>query len=179
MQKNLKLKYKSKNSKIDINKHIYVNRYKPSFDFKSKYTILEYLWPSDKPILKLYLLLSIVFMVIGKWMNLQVPFIMKDTINILSNSAFVPEDQKSSFISKLLIRIFPSLLNSAAAPSSVITLAAGLSLVSYGVSRALSVIFAEIKTCLFTQVSFTGLRKFSNQIFKHLHELDAEFHLKT
>ena len=154
------------------------NLYKPKFDFKSKYNILQYLWPDEKPMLKFYLLLALVFMVLGKWMNLQVPFLMQDTINILSNSAFVPTT-KSSFISKLLIRFFPQLSNSMTSSAAITTTAATLSLVSYGVCRALAVIFAEIKTCLFAQVSFTGLRKFANQIFQHLHELDAEFHLKT
>ena len=49
----------------------------------------------------------------------------------------------------------------------------------YGLSKALSVVFAEIKTCLFAHVSFSALRRYANQIFQHLHELDAEFHLKT
>jgi ABC-type transport system involved in Fe-S cluster assembly fused permease/ATPase subunit len=93
-------------------------------------------------------------MYLGKWFNVQVPFILQNAIDTLSKS------QK--------LGSMPTVTTSATA-----------SLLFYGISKALSTVFAEVKTCLFAHVSFNALRKFANQIFQHLHELDTEFHLKT
>lgn len=154
-----------------------------AFDFGYRYHIFQYLWPHEKPWLKLSLILALFFMVLGKWLNLQVPFLMQETINILSHSPAATvvgaSAGKQSFITKLLLRLFPKMFINPTSTSSITIAAASLTIVSYGLSRALSTIFAEIKTCLFARVSFSGLRKFANQIFEHLHELDADFHLKT
>ena len=125
-------------------------------------TMMSYIWPSsddsddsdkskDKN-LSWLLFFSMVAMFWGKYFNLQVPLILQRTVDSISTAS------KSG----------------THAGKAVYT-----AIVMYGFSRALSVIFSEIKTCLFVYVSQSTLRKFANRIFGHLHSLDNEFHLKT
>lgn len=111
--------------------------------------MLKYLWPEDNPRLRLYLVLSLVFMFFGKWFNLRVPFILQYALDSIKKTP------TNSF--HIVQRSF----------------------IMYGLARALSVGFAELKTCLFVRVSQDVLRRFANQIFQHLHALDSSFHLST
>lgn len=121
---------------------------------KPNLNLLDYLWPKDAPYLRVFLILAMGFMFLGKWFNVRVPFILQSAVDSLSKA-------------KQLDQI------------STVTASVTSSFLLYGFSKAMSVVSAEIKTVLFAHVSFNGLRKFANQIFQHLHELDAEFHLKT
>jgi len=114
--------------------------------------MLQYLWPSDNLQLKVYLILSMVFMFMGKWLNVKVPFMLQAAVDSISTT-----DMAATKIAK----------------------GAGMSLFFYGFSRALSVVFSEIKTVLFAHVSQNVLKKFASQIFSHLHQLDSDFHLNT
>eukprot|EP01041_Mallomonas_annulata_P010862 gene10862-22680_t len=116
--------------------------------------MLKYVWPHDNIRLRIYLVLSMVFMFLGKYYNVQVPFVLQKAIDAASKTAGLGADK------------------------SLTAATAGM-VMFYGVSRALSVIFSEIKTCLFASVSQNVLRKFAGQIFSHLHSLDSEFHWQT
>lgn len=116
--------------------------------FSSNLPMLRFLWPEDSPRLKLYLVVSMVFMFFGKWFNLRVPFLLQKAVDSISSTSV-----------------------------SYSSLAFAFAI--YGMSRAMSTVCAEIKTCLFVHVSQNVLRKFANQIFAHLHSLDAAFHLST
>jgi ABC-type transport system involved in Fe-S cluster assembly fused permease/ATPase subunit len=117
--------------------------------FRSNLPMLRFLWPEDSPRLKLFLVLSMIFMFFGKWFNLRVPFIMQRSIDMISTNPDASFHQVA------------------------------VTFVVYGLARAMSTVCAEIKTCLFVHVSQNVLRKFANQIFSHLHALDASFHLGT
>lgn len=117
--------------------------------FRLNLPMLRFLWPEDSPQLKSYLVLSMIFMFFGKWFNLRVPFLMQRSIDAMSQDPNGPVRNVA------------------------------LSLIVYGLARAMSTVCAEIKTCLFVHVSQNVLRKFANQIFSHLHALDATFHLAT
>ena len=93
-------------------------------------------------------------MILGKIFIIKVPFLLQNAIDTLSKA------YNMNTLSTMYTKI-------------------SISFLLYGLSRTLSCICAEIKTCLFAHVSFTALKKFANQIFQHLHELDAQFHLKT
>lgn len=161
---NLKLNDQPSVAILNYNKAFKKNRLLEVFDypkrkfnnirlfFQTQLPMLQYLWPKDDIRLRIYLVISMFFMFLGKWFNLKVPFIFKSAIDNI-----------------------PTNLNNSFTFTSPIALA----LVYYGLSRALSVVCSEIKTCLFTHVSQNVLRKFANQIFQHLHSLDSEFHLQT
>lgn len=135
--------------------------------FTNQLPMLHYLWPKDDFRLKSFLILSLVAMFLGKWFNIKVPFILQRTIDTISQTASVSNS------------VAGSITKSATNPSINVLSTASIAILYYGLSRALSVIFSEIKTCLFTNVSQNVLRKFANEIFTHLHSLDSQFHLRT
>ena len=51
--------------------------------------MLRYLWPRDDLRLRVFLVLSMVFMFLGKWFNVKVPFILQRAIDTVSKSAVV------------------------------------------------------------------------------------------
>lgn len=126
--------------------------------FAKELPMMRYLWPEDSPRLRLFLVLSLVFMVLGKWFNLRVPFILQRAVDSMSH--------QQGF-------------GKAAVLGNELYVAAAQAIAWYGIARGLSVFCSEIKTCLFTHVSQNVLRKFSSEIFRHLHSLDASFHLQT
>ena len=99
-------------------------------------------------------------MFFGKWLNIQIPFVLQRAIDNVSKA------KAAHSASELLA-------------SPLFYQSSALSLLVYGVSRALSVVCSEIKTCLFAHVSQNVLRRFSNDIFQHLHSLDHDFHIAT
>ena len=146
-----------KNVILDVPKRIQRRIYRPLP------SMFSYIWPTaddeddiEKGYpsgrrLSMYIGLSMLAMFAGKYFNLQVPFILQRAVDsIASQSA-----------------------------TGKATNALKLSIAMYGFSRALTVVFSELKTCLFIHVSQCTLRKFANRIFTHLHSLDSDFHLKT
>ena len=129
--------------------------------------MLRYLWPKDDLKLRVFLVLSMVFMFIGKWFNVKVPFILQRAIDSASLAAAAGKGTQAVITTGLLKGLPVGIASTAAA------------LTFYGLSRALTVVFSEIKTCLFTHVQQNVLRKFAFNIFSHLHSLDSEFHLET
>ena len=129
--------------------------------------MLRYLWPKDDPKLRVFLVLSMVFMFIGKWFNVKVPFILQRAIDSASVATAAGKSTQAVITTGLLKGLPVGIASTAAA------------LTFYGLSRALTVVFSEIKTCLFTHVQQNVLRKFAFNIFSHLHSLDSEFHLET
>lgn len=129
--------------------------------FKRELPMLQFLWPTDNLPLRCYLVLSMVFLIAGKWFNLRVPFLLQSAIDSIASTTTA----------------------AAAGPTkgvwSSLATPIGSAIGWYGLSRALSVVCAEAKTCLFMQVSQDVLRKFANQIFRHLHAMDSDFHLQT
>lgn len=123
----------------------------------NKVPMLKYLWPRKSVQLKVNLLLSIAALFVGKWYTLQIPFAFQHAIDLLS----LPSATVSS---ALRLRTLSSL---------------SVAIIYYGLSRTLSTVFSEIKTCLFTYVSQSVLRKFALDIFHKMHELGSEFHVRN
>ena len=116
----------------------------------------------------------------GKWVNVQVPFIMQsaiDAASIIGKENLVGDSGVSKVIPKALLPLVQSLQSSTGQTS--LGAVGTILLLFYGVAKAMSVVFAEIKTSLFAHVSQNVLRKFANQIFAHLHSLDSEFFSAT
>ena len=122
--------------------------------------MLRFLWPKEDLRLRAFLVLALAFMFLGKWVNIQIPFILQKAIDGVSKAKGV--------------KTAGEVLNSASFFKG-----SALSFLLYGASRALSVVCSEIKTCLFAHVSQNVLRLFANDIFNHLHSLDNDFHIST
>jgi hypothetical protein len=120
--------------------------------------MLKYLWPRDNLKLKIYLILSVVCLFLGKWFTLQVPFAFQRAIDILaSSSSAAASNPINNLLSKLGWHSFG--------------FTASIALISYGFSRGLAIALAELKTCLFTNVSQNVCRKFAMDIFERMHTL--------
>lgn len=130
-----------------------------------KLPMIRYMWPLDSVYLQVCLFGSLVFMMLGKWFNMKVPFILKKAVDILSDSATMEAHSRET------VKLF-------GVPLPYLTPISAL-LLSYGMARAMYVICSEIKTTMFTQVSQNILRKFSVDSFRNLHSLDNDFFLKT
>lgn len=114
----------------------------------------KYFWPTERR-LQVYLGLSLVLMYYSKSFNIQIPFILQDTIDSISKV-------KALGVS---------------AGSGPLFTAAVKAILFYSLLRATSVIFAEVKTCLFSHVWNDLIRNFAKSIFAHFHTLDSTFHM--
>uniref|UniRef100_A0A3Q2ZY77 Iron-sulfur clusters transporter ABCB7, mitochondrial n=1 Tax=Kryptolebias marmoratus TaxID=37003 RepID=A0A3Q2ZY77_KRYMA len=68
------------------------------------------------------------------------------------------------------------MLNLNDAPSTVATMATAV-LIGYGVSRACSALFNELRNTVFGKVAQSSIRRIAKNVFLHLHNLDLGFHL--
>ncbi len=90
-------------------------------------------------------------LILTKVASVYLPFILKDLVDTLDNK------QTSE-------------------PISMFILPLGLVL-AYGLVRFTIVIFAEIRDTLFARVTERAIRRIGLQVFRHLHQLDLDFHL--
>ena len=142
--------------------------------------MIQFLWPKDDLRLRSFLVASLMFMIMGKWVNVQVPFIMQsaiDAISLMGKEKLVGEAKVAAVIPQAIKPMVLALTDATGQTS--LPAVGSLLLLFYGIAKALSVVFAEIKTSFFAHVSQSVLRKFANQIFAHLHSLDSEFFTAT
>jgi len=104
---------------------------------------------------KIRVVASLSLLFASKIVNIYVPFLFKDIVDqfeMLSNLTATPET--------LLV-------------SSPIWLVLG-----YGMARSTAAGFGELRNAIFSKVAHGTIREVSGNIFKHLHELDQQFHLE-
>ena len=95
-------------------------------------------------------LFALGFMVLAKVASVGLPFILKYIVDGIDTSQF---DQ-----------------------ASLLVVPVGLVL-AYGLVRLSNVVFGEIRDVLFGRVTERSIRRISLNVFKHLHNLDLEYHL--
>ncbi len=95
--------------------------------------------------------LALACLILTKVASVYLPFILKDLVDTLDNK------QASESIGIFILPL-------------------GLVL-AYGLVRFTVVIFAEIRDTLFARVTERAIRRIGLQVFRHLHQLDLDFHL--
>jgi ABC-type transport system involved in Fe-S cluster assembly fused permease/ATPase subunit len=110
--------------------------------------VLPYLWPRNLPKIRVRVIFSLISLVIAKGATLVVPLLFKGTIDSLS-----PLHQ------------------------GVITLPVIL-ILSYGIARLVSALFAELRDGIFATVAQRAVRQVGLSVFHHLHALGLRFHLE-
>ncbi|MFT4091795.1 MAG: ABC transporter ATP-binding protein/permease [Asticcacaulis sp.] len=120
--------------------------------FASTMAVLKpYIWPSDRPGLRVYVVLALIALVVGKLFTVLMPYTYKWATDAL--------DPKT--------------------PISNLWLASPLLMVvAYGVARLLSNGFNQIRDALFAPVGQHAVRGLANRTFGHLHNLSLRFHLQ-
>ncbi|WP_140985561.1 ABCB family ABC transporter ATP-binding protein/permease [Asticcacaulis tiandongensis] len=120
--------------------------------FASTLAVLKpYIWPSDRPGLRAYVVLALLALVMGKVFTVMMPYAYKWATDALDPQA----------------------------PVSNLWLASPLLMVvAYGVARLLSNGFNQIRDALFAPVGQHAVRGLANRTFAHLHNLSLRFHLQ-
>jgi ATP-binding cassette subfamily B protein len=120
--------------------------------------LLPYVWPADRPDLRLRVLFALAALVVAKAITLVVPIAYKTVVDLLTGEASAGE------IAGL------SALGLAAIPATLI--------IAYGVGRVLMVLFAQFRDVWFTVVAQNAVRELAKKTFRHLHALSLRFHLE-
>lgn len=113
-----------------------------------------YMWPSDRPDLKLRVLWAVLYLVLSKLVLISVPYFFKYATNAL-NINYTP----------------PSWLPALFAAPVMMVLA-------YNVARILQAGLNQLRDALFATVGQHAVRRLAYQTFVHMHELSLRFHLE-
>ncbi|XP_077322818.1 iron-sulfur clusters transporter ABCB7, mitochondrial [Lithobates pipiens] len=119
--------------------------------------MFSYVWPKDRPDLRARVAISLGLLAGAKGMNIVVPFMFKYAVDNLNE-------------------VSGNILNLADAPNTVATIATSV-LIGYGVARASSALFNELRNAVFGKVAQNSIRRIAKNVFLHLHNLDLGFHL--
>ncbi|XP_028671248.2 iron-sulfur clusters transporter ABCB7, mitochondrial [Erpetoichthys calabaricus] len=119
--------------------------------------MFSYVWPKDRPDLRARVVASLGLLASAKAMNIVVPFMFKYAVDDLNQMS-------------------GNILNLNDASNTVATVATAV-LIGYGISRASSSLFNELRNAVFGKVAQSSIRRIAKNVFLHLHNLDLNFHL--
>lgn len=129
-----------------------VNRPREISQLETLRQLLPWLWPKDRPDIRLRVVLAMASLVLAKLITVAVPYAYKHAVDALTAIA---ENRAVAF---------------AAAPVFLV--------IAYGVGRILMVAFAQMRDWLFAEVGQGAVRRISDIAFRHLHALSLRFHLE-
>ncbi|RYH30295.1 ABC transporter ATP-binding protein/permease [archaeon] len=120
--------------------------------------LASHLWPKKEAnpnawSVKSRVATSLGLLVGSKLVNIYVPFLFKDIVDTFT--VLVEGTSQTALVT--------------AAPISLV--------LAYGLARMSAAGFAELRNAIFATVAHGTIRQISNDIFKHLHKLDLQFHL--
>jgi ATP-binding cassette subfamily B protein len=118
---------------------------------KFNWQVIKLLWPFLLEY-KYRVGLALACLVLTKVASVYLPFILKNIVDILDKSKDL-NSNTSTFI----------------VPFGLVA--------AYGLVRLTTVIFAELRDTLFARVTERAIRRIGLQVFRHLHQLDLDFHL--
>ncbi|SCU86747.1 LANO_0C09076g1_1 [Lachancea nothofagi CBS 11611] len=113
--------------------------------------LFKYIWPHGDNKVRARVLIALSLLVGSKLLNVQVPFYFKeivDSMNIQWSDT-----------------------------GSVLPIAIGTMIISYGAARFGSALFGELRNAIFASVAQSAITKVSFQTFQHLMKLDLGWHL--
>ena len=124
------------------------NRFPSNEDTPINWRIFSQLWPYLTEF-KLRVGLALLCLIAAKTASIYLPFILKYTVDELNVDA----------------------------SANVILLVPFGLVAAYGLLRLANVLFGEIRDTLFGRVTERAMRRLGLQVFRHLHNLDLDFHL--
>ncbi|MGB5215894.1 MAG: ABC transporter ATP-binding protein/permease [Anderseniella sp.] len=113
-----------------------------------------YMWPSDRPDLKMRVLWATLFLVVAKLVLVVVPYFFKYATDALNGKPGAPE-------------FFPVWL-----------LTPVMLVLAYNVARVTQWGFNQLRDALFARVGQYAVRQLAFRTFKHMHKLSLRFHLE-
>jgi len=111
-----------------------------------------YVWPSDRPDLRLRIFSALALLLLAKLVTIAVPFSFKWAADALTGDSTAP-------ISGVL-----------AAPLFLTIL--------YGALRIAMALLTQVRDAVFADVAMHAVRRLANDVFSHLHALSLRFHLE-
>ncbi len=111
--------------------------------------ISPYLWPKDRPDLKMRVVWSCVFLVLAKIVTVIMPFFFGWAVDRLAGD-----------------------------PVLVAVTVPVIFIIAYGLARIFMQVFAQIRDAIFAKVAYHALRNVAVQTFHHMHALSLRFHLE-
>lgn len=122
--------------------------------FQTVANLWPYMWPADRPDLKLRVAWAAAFLVIAKLVLLLVPYTFKWATDALDNQLTAPD-----WVPPLLV-----------APVMLV--------LAYNVVRIVQLGFNQLRDALFARVGQHAVRQLSHRTFVHIHKLSLRFHLE-
>ncbi len=131
------------------------------FDQRSSHwTVLRglapYVWPKDRPDLRLRVVLAFIALVLAKVITVSTPLAYKAAVDWLTGNA-----SGEDAVSAATLAYLPIVL-----------------ILAYGAGRVLMIGFNQLRDVLFTRVGQNAVRALSRQVFQHLHRMSLRFHLE-
>ncbi|SHO62453.1 ATP-binding cassette, subfamily B [Pseudoxanthobacter soli DSM 19599] len=112
-----------------------------------------YMWPPDRPDLKLRVVIAVLALVVAKILTVLVPYTYKWVTD-----ALVGDSDHRKMVALATVPI--------------------LLVIAYGVGRIMATGFNQLRDALFARVGQHAVRTLANRTFIHLHELSLRFHLQ-
>ncbi len=113
-----------------------------------------YMWPSERPDLKLRVAWAGVFLVVAKIITVMVPYFYKWATDALDNNPTTASFLPTVFLAPLML------------------------VIAYSVARVLMVVFNQLRDALFARVGQYAVRQLAYRTFVHMHQMSLRFHLK-
>ncbi|MGI9350980.1 MAG: ABCB family ABC transporter ATP-binding protein/permease [Rhizobiaceae bacterium] len=117
-----------------------------------------YMWPQDRPDLKMRVVYASFFMILGKIITVLVPYFYK-----LATDALTGELSGKSAIEQWL-------------PVILVTPVAMV--IIYNIGRVVTIGFNQLRDALFASVGQHAVRQLATMVFEHLHGLSLRYHLQ-
>ncbi|MBG0812158.1 ABC transporter ATP-binding protein/permease [Methylosinus sp. H3A] len=108
-----------------------------------------YIWPKGRRDLERRVLIALALLIVGKLVNMAVPFAFKWAADSLTADAAV---------------------------STILGGAVGFTIL-YGVLRAVYALLTQARDALFAAVAMHAVRRLANHVFVHMHQLSLRFHI--
>jgi ATP-binding cassette subfamily B protein len=115
--------------------------------------VAPYLWPADKPWVKRRVVISLVMLAVAKLIAVGTPFLYKAAVDMLAGENAVD-------------------------PVWLLGMGAVGVTVAYGMARALTVGFNQLRDAIFARVAQRALRQLALETFEHIHALSLRYHIQ-
>ncbi len=132
---------------------------KPETTFRALVSLWPYMWPADRPDLKLRVVVALLILVAAKVITVLVPYTYKWATDALVQPA-VGADGKVAVGLAVLVTV-PIML-----------------IVANGVGRILMNVFNNLRDALFAKVGQHAVRQLAYKSFVHMHQLSLRYHLQ-
>ncbi|MEM9330948.1 MAG: ABC transporter ATP-binding protein/permease [Pseudomonadota bacterium] len=125
---------------------------------KTLRNLWPYMWPEDRPDLKMRVVYASLFMIAGKVVTVLIPYLYK-----LATDALTGDLSKNTDLEALL---------------PVFLLTPVMLVVAYNIGRVVMIGLNQLRDALFASVGQYAVRQLAGIVFEHLHNLSLRYHLQ-